>query len=122
MIVPRSDQDRVLLSSAGELVRKSIAPSEPATVPAHATPWMLVRDRFCHQHRLSDYIGPCIPNWPISHKHAVGVLGAQGASMPRQRLRSIPRRSKSAKVVLGRVLINPALQARLSQCPLRSES
>ncbi len=24
--------------------------------------------------------------------------------------------------VLGRVLINPALQARLSQCPLRSES
>src|SRR5260221_496062 len=34
---------------------------------------MLVRDRLGHQHRLSDYIGPCIPNGPISHKHAVGV-------------------------------------------------
>ena len=34
---------------------------------------MIVRDRFGHQHRLSDYIGPCIPNGPISHKHAVGV-------------------------------------------------
>jgi hypothetical protein len=26
-----------------------------------------------HQHRLSAYIGPCIPNGLISHKHAVGV-------------------------------------------------
>jgi hypothetical protein len=25
------------------------------------------------QHRLSAYIGPCIPNGLISHKHAVGV-------------------------------------------------
>src|SRR5438132_13397684 len=29
--------------------------------------------------------------------------------------------SKSAKVELGHVLINPALQTRLAECPLRSE-
>jgi hypothetical protein len=50
------------------------------------------RDRFGHQHRLSDYIGQCIPNEPTSHKHAVGLLVLQQASMPRQRLRSIPNR------------------------------
>jgi hypothetical protein len=55
----------------------------------HATPWMLVRDRFGHQHRLSDYIGPSIPSGPIRHKHAVGVSARQQASMPRARLRSI---------------------------------
>ncbi len=50
---------------------------------------MLVRNRFGHQHRLSDYIGPCIPNGPIRHKHALGVSAPQQASMPRERLRSI---------------------------------
>jgi hypothetical protein len=34
---------------------------------------MLVRDRFGHQPRLSDYIGPCIPNGPIRHKDGVAV-------------------------------------------------
>src|SRR5260370_39474158 len=36
----------------------------------HAIPGMLVRDRFGHQHRLSDYIGPSIPSGLISHKDA----------------------------------------------------
>jgi hypothetical protein len=31
---------------------------------------MLVQDRFGHQHRLSDYIGPSIPSGLISHKDA----------------------------------------------------
>jgi hypothetical protein len=66
----------------------------------HAAAWMLVRDRFGHQHDLSGYAGPSFQNGPISRKHAVGLLLLQQASMPRQRLRSIPCRSKSAKVVL----------------------
>src|SRR6266511_1165906 len=54
-----------------------------------AAAWILVRDRFGHEHGLSDYIGPCIPEGPIRHKHAVGVSALQQASMPRERLRSI---------------------------------
>src|SRR5258708_1753162 len=56
-----------------------------------AAAWILVRDRFGHEHGLSDYIGPCIPEDPIRHKHAVGVSALQQASMPRERLRSIPK-------------------------------
>src|SRR6266571_2637161 len=69
--------------------------------PAHnldVTARILVRDRFGHEHGLSDYIGPCIPEGPIRHKHAVGVSALQQASMPRERLRSIPRESATQRL------------------------
>ena len=50
--------------------------------------WILVRDRFGHEHGLSDCIGPCIPEGPI-RQPAVGVSALQQASMPRERLRCV---------------------------------
>jgi len=58
----------------------------------------LVPDRFGHEHGLSDCIGPCIPEGPIRHKHAVGVSALQQASMPRERLRCVPGMLSSLEV------------------------
>ena len=68
-----------------------------------AAAWILVRDRFGHEHGLSDYIGPCIPEGPIRHKHAVGVSALQQASMPRERLRSIPSESDLLRIGISRI-------------------
>src|SRR6266536_4935891 len=69
-----------------------------------AAAWILVRGRFGHEHGLSDYIGPCIPEGPIRHKHAVGVSALQQASMPRERLRSIPRESATQRLSISHPL------------------
>ena len=58
----------------------------------HAAAWMLVRDRFGHQHDLSGYIGPSMPQRADQPQARRRTLAPARASMPCQRLRSIPER------------------------------
>src|SRR5258708_19591992 len=57
-----------------------------------AAAWILVRDRFGHEHGLSDYLGPCIPAGPIRPNHAVGGSALQQASIAPHGLPSTPQR------------------------------
>jgi hypothetical protein len=58
----------------------------------------MFRDRVARHYRLSDCIGLFIPSVSATDKDAGGLPVLQQASMPRQRLRSIPRESATQRI------------------------